>query len=163
MSLRAWKRAHPELGLQVLIAKGHPTHSPEVEEEFRPLAVLPGPGWSRAGWLATRRCRRILRDGLQLVFSFRFGRPEHRTVDGLPGLMIYRRGLALVNLGAFLLVSALLMAGGAMSGAGSSGRTRLGLVLLGEDGFVTLGLAVGALFLGLGIYYMRRRATDDVL
>jgi len=40
----------------------------------------------------------------QLIFSFRFGRPDHRTVEGLPHLILYRRGLLILDLGLFLLL-----------------------------------------------------------
>jgi hypothetical protein len=100
---------------------------------------------------------------LQLVFSFRFGRPEHRTVDGLPGLMIYRRGLALVNLGAFMVVSALLMASGSIKGTSRSARAMLGQMVFGEDGIVLIGIVVGLGMLVPGVYYLLRKPTDDVV
>lgn len=100
---------------------------------------------------------------LQFIFSFRFGRPEHRTVEGLPGLMIYRRGLFLLNFGAILLVSALLMAGGSLSSSGHSSYTRLGLALFGEGGIVALGLIAGTIMAILGLYYLTRKPSDKVL
>jgi len=96
---------------------------------------------------------------LQLIFSFRFGRPEHRTVEGLPGLMIYRRGLLMLNLGIFLLVSALLMASGSISGSGHSSRTRLGLVLFGEEGVVLMGFIAGIILVIPGLYYMLKKPS----
>jgi hypothetical protein len=99
---------------------------------------------------------------LQLIFSFRFGRPEHHTVEGIQGLMIYRRGLLMLNLGVFLLVSALLMASGSLSSAGHSSRTRLGLVLFGEGGVVIMGLIAGIILVIPGLYYLSRKPSDKV-
>jgi len=100
---------------------------------------------------------------LQLIFSFRFGRPEHRTVEGLPGLMIYRRGLFFLNFGAFSLIFALLMAGGSLSSRGHSSYTRLGLVLFGEGGIAALGFILGTIMTIAGLYYLTRKPSDKVL
>jgi hypothetical protein len=98
---------------------------------------------------------------LQLIFSFRFGRPEHRTVGGLSGLMIYRRGLFMLNFGVLLLVSALMMASGSLSGTGRSMWTRVGLAVFGEGGIVLIGIVAGIGLVIPGVYYMRRQPADD--
>lgn len=95
----------------------------------------------------------------QLTFSFRFGRPEHRTLEGIEDLMIYRRGLLMLNFGIFLLVGALLMASGSVSGSGHSMRTRLGLALFGEEGVVLIGFIVGILMVIPGLRYMLKKPS----
>jgi hypothetical protein len=98
----------------------------------------------------------------QLVFAFRFGRPEHRTVEGLPWLMIYRRGLVMTNLGIFFLVGALLMATGSLSGAGRSARTSLGLMLFGEGGVALIGFLLALVLIGPGVRAMCRKPSGKV-
>jgi hypothetical protein len=100
---------------------------------------------------------------LQLIYSFRFGLPEHHTAEGIQGLMIYRRGLLMFNLGAFLLIGALLMAGGHLSGTGHASRVRLGLALLGEGGIVIIGLIAGIIMAIPGLYYLTRKPSDKVI
>lgn len=98
---------------------------------------------------------------LQFIFSFRFGRPEHRTIDGMPGLIIYRRGLLLLNLGIFILVGSLLMATGSISGSGHSMRTGLVLALFGEEGVVIIGFIVGIIMVILGLCYLLKKPLDE--
>jgi len=97
---------------------------------------------------------------LQIIFSFRFGRPEHRTIEGIHGLMLYRRGLFMFNFGIFMLVSSFLMASGSLTGSSHSTRTRLGLALFGQDGVVLIGFITGIILVIPGLYYMLKRSSD---
>jgi hypothetical protein len=99
---------------------------------------------------------------LQLVFSFRYGRPEHRTVEGAPGLISYRRGLVMLNLGVFMLVGALGMASGALSGTSRSARTLVGMALFGEEGIALLGFLGGIVLVISGVYYIHRKPSNHV-
>ena len=76
--------------------------------------------------------------------------------------MNYRRGLLMLNLGIFLLVGALLMATGSLSGTGRSARTLLGLALFGEGGIALFGFLGGIVLVIAGVYYIRRKPSDDV-
>jgi len=99
----------------------------------------------------------------QLIFSFRFGRPDHRTVEGLPHLILYRRGLLILDLGLFLLLGAMLMEGGVNFGPGYSRKVRLGLALFGEEGIVVIGFIVGIILVISGLYYLRKKTSDKGL
>jgi hypothetical protein len=96
----------------------------------------------------------------QLIFSFRYGPPRHRTPEGLPGLVLYRRGLFMVNFGIFLLAGAVVMATGSSVGSGRSMRTSLGLALFGEGGVVIIGFVLGVLLVLPGVYYMWRQPSE---
>jgi hypothetical protein len=99
---------------------------------------------------------------LQLIFALRFGRPEHRTAVGLPGLIVYRRGLVLTNLGLFLLIGALLMAAGSLTGEVHSAYARFGLMLFGEGGIVLFGLVGAMVLIPLGVRDMNRKPASHV-
>lgn len=99
---------------------------------------------------------------LQLIFAFRFGRPEHRTVEGLPLLMVYRRGLLMVNLGLFFLITAMLMATGSLGGEVRSLRASIGLWLFGEGGIVAIGLVLSLVLIILGVREMNRKPRGQV-
>ncbi len=94
---------------------------------------------------------------LQLIFAFRFGRPEHRTVEGLPWLIVYRRGLALTNLGLFFLIAAMLLAAGSLTGEVRSVHASLGLVLFGEGGIAAISFVVSLLLIVPGVRDMNRK------
>ena len=99
---------------------------------------------------------------LQLIYAFRFGRPEHRTVEGLPGLMVYRQGLVKTNLGLFMFLCAMLMVSGTLSGPVRSLRALRGLALFGEGGIVLIGFVVGALLIVLGVRDMNSEPQVQV-
>lgn len=99
---------------------------------------------------------------LTLIFAFRYGRPEHRTVEGLPWLITYRRGLLMTNLGLFFLIGAMLMAVGSISGPVRSLRASLGLMLFGEGGIILIGLAASLLLIPLGVREMNRKPPSQV-
>jgi hypothetical protein len=92
----------------------------------------------------------------QLAFSFRFGRQRQRTNESPRTLMVYRRGLLMVNLGLLLLFVALLMTTRALPGSGNSLRTGLWMALLGEEGVAILSVVVGIILVLPGVYFMCR-------
>ena len=99
---------------------------------------------------------------LQLIFAIRYGRPEHQTVEGLPWLILYRRGLVMTNLGLFFLIGALLMAAGTIAGPARSLRAQLGLMLFGEGGIVLIGLVGAVVLIPLGVREMNRKPPNQV-
>jgi hypothetical protein len=99
---------------------------------------------------------------LQLIFAFRYGRPEHRTVEGLPWLIAYRRGLLKTNLGLFFLIGAMLMAVGSISGPARSLRAQFGLMVFGEGGIVLIGLVGAIVLIPLGVREMNRKPPVQV-
>jgi hypothetical protein len=99
---------------------------------------------------------------LQLIFALRYGRPEHRAVEGLPRLIMYRRGLVMTNLGLFFLVGALLMAAGTIAGPARSLRAQFGLMIFGEGGIVLIGLVGAMVLIPLGVREMYRKLPGHV-
>jgi hypothetical protein len=99
---------------------------------------------------------------LQLRFAFKYGRPVHRTIEGLPGLIVYQRGLLKTNLGLFFLIGAVLFASGALAGGARSLRGSFGLMLFGEGGIATIGFVVSLLFIVPGIRDMNRKPPSQV-
>ena len=98
---------------------------------------------------------------LQLISSFKFGNcPEHQTDAGQSGLTIYRRGLFFLNFGVLILLGALLMATGSLSGSSHSMRTSLGLLTFGEEGVTFIGFIMGVVMIILGLINMKNSSIQ---
>jgi len=63
------------------------------------------------------------------------------------------------NFGIFMLVAAVLMATGSISGSGHSARVRLGLALFGEEGVVIIGFIVGIILFIPGLFYLLKKPS----
>ncbi len=98
---------------------------------------------------------------VQLAYSFRYGRPQHRTPEGAPGLVLYQRGLMLATLGVITIVGAVMVAIDSLSPLSRPER-RLDLLLQSEDRIPLIVAVVGVALVIGGMYFTFKKPSASV-